>query len=85
MFELMLYESDINNLMSQWEERLCFLGVSQSYKDGIRDCMYDLKTLMDKNLEEEALANEAFEQQLKEDAEFYRELEEMVKNKGVYA
>ena len=81
----MLYESDINNLMSQWEERLCFLGVSQSYKDGIRDCMYDLKTLMDKNLEEEALANEAFEQQLKEDAEFYRELEEMVKNKGVYA
>ena len=85
MFELMLYESDINNLMTQWEERLCFLGVSQSYKDGIRDCMYDLKTLMDKNLEEEALANEAFEQQLKEDAEFYRELEEMVKNKGVYA
>ena len=84
MFELMLYESDINNLMSQWEERLCFLGVSQSYKDGIRDCMYDLKTLMDKNLEEEALANEAFDQQLKEDAEFYRELEEMVKNKGVY-
>lgn len=84
MFEPMLYESDINNLMSQWEERLCFLGVSQSYKDGIRDCMYDLKTLMDKNLEEEALANEAFEQQLKEDAEFYRELEEMVKNKGVY-
>ena len=80
----MLYESDINNLMSQWEERLCFLGVSQSYKDGIRDCMYDLKTLMDKNLEEEALANEAFDQQLKEDAEFYRELEEMVKNKGVY-
>jgi hypothetical protein len=85
MFVPMLYESDINNLMSQWEERLCFLGISQSYKDGIRDCMYDLKTLMDKNLEEEALANEAFEQQLKEDAEFYRELEEMVKNKGVYA
>ena len=85
MFEPMLYESDINNLMSQWEERLCFLGVSQSYKDGIRDCMYDLKTLMDKNLEEEALANEAFEQQLKEDAEFYREMEEMIKKEGVYA
>lgn len=85
MFEPMLYESDINNLMSQWEERLCFLGVSQSYKDGIRDCMYDLKTLMDKNLEEEALANEAFDQQLKEDAEIYREMEEMVKKENVYA
>jgi hypothetical protein len=81
----MLYESDINNLMSQWEERLCFLSVSQSYKDGIRDCMYDLKTLMDKNLEEEALANEAFDQQLKEDAEIYREMEEMIKKEGVYA
>ena len=85
MFEPMLYESDINNLMSQWEERLCFLGVSQSYKDGIRDCMYDLKTLMDKNLEEEALANEAFDQRLKEDAEIYREMEEMIKKENVYA
>ena len=85
MLKPMLYESDINNLMSQWEERLCFLGVSQSYKDGIRDCMYDLKTLMDKNLEEEALANEAFEQQLKEDTEIYREMEEMIKKEGVYA
>ena len=81
----MLYESDINNLMTQWEERLCFLGVSQSYKDGIRDCMYDLKTLMDKNLEEEALASEAFDQQLKEDAEIYREMEEMIKKENAYA
>lgn len=85
MFEPMLYESDINNLMSQWEERLCFLGISQSYKDGIRDCMYDLKTLMDKNLEEEALANEAFDQQLKEDAEIYREMEEMIRKENAYA
>ena len=85
MFKPMLYESDINNLMSQWEERLCFLGVSQSYKDGIRDCMYDLKTLMDKNLEEEALANEAFDQQLMEDAEIYREMEEMIRKENAYA
>ena len=85
MFEPMLYESDINNLMSQWEERLCFLVISQSYKDGIRDCMYDLKTLMDKNLEEEALANEAFDQQLMEDAEIYREMEEMIRKENAYA
>lgn len=84
MFKPMLYESDIKNLMSQWEERLCFLAVSQSYKDGVRDCIYDLKTLMDKNLEEEALANEAFDQQLREDAEIYREMEEMIKKESVY-
>ena len=60
----MLYESDVNNLLSQWEQRLSLIAISQSYKDGVRDCMYELKTLMNDNFKEETLAQEAFEQKL---------------------
>lgn len=60
----MLYESDLNKLLGQWTERLDFQTAKQEYKDAVRDCIYDLKCLLDKNFEEEALAEEAFEQQL---------------------
>ena len=63
----MLYESDVSSLLAQWRQRICHLPVDTAYKDGVNDCIYDLQTLMDKQFQEEALANEAFEQQLKED------------------
>lgn len=65
--QAMLYESDINSLLSQWQERLNFQTAEQPYKDAIRDCIYDVRMLMDENFKEEMLAREAFEQQLKED------------------
>lgn len=60
----MLYDSDLNQLLTQWSERLGFQTAKQEYKDAVSDCIYDLKCLIDKGFEEEALANEAFEQQL---------------------
>ena len=63
----MLYDSDLSNLLSQWQEIAARPFVDSSYKDGVRDCIYDLKCLVDKQFQEECLANEAFEQQLKED------------------
>ena len=63
----MLYDSDLNKLLDQWIERLSFQTAKQEYKDALRDCIYDLKCLVDKQFQEECLANEAFEQQLKED------------------
>ena len=60
----MLYEGDISQLVQQWEDRLD--NQTLDYKVGVMDCIYDLKNLIDKQSEEEALANEAFQQQMKE-------------------
>lgn len=45
----MLYDNDISYLLSLWEERVSFNTSTQEYKDAVRDCMYDLKVLNDKN------------------------------------
>ena len=68
----MLYDSDISDLLSQWQETANRPFFPPSYKDAVRDCIYDLKCLVDKSFEEEALANEAFEQQLKKDEESWK-------------
>lgn len=57
----MLYESDVSSLISKWETNLS--NHSADYGIGVRDCIYDLRTLMDNQL-----ADEAFEEQLKVDA-----------------
>lgn len=67
----MLYESDVSSLLAQWRQRIYHLPVDTAYKDGVNDCIYDLQTLMDKYFQEEALASEAFEQQLQEDAKYW--------------
>ena len=60
----MIYDSDINRLLSQWETRLSHQ--TPDYKTALGECIYDLKCLMNKSFEEEALASEAFLQQLDE-------------------
>ena len=47
----MLYNSDINSLLSQWESSLS--NHTPDYKIAVRDCIYDLKTLMDRITDEE--------------------------------
>ena len=63
----MLYDSDLNALLSQWEERLSYQTTEQPYKDALRDCIYDVRMLIDKQFQEEALAKEAWEQQMADD------------------
>ena len=60
----MLYNSDINGLLSQWKARLSYQ--TPDYRAALGECIYDLRCLMDKNFQEEALANESFKQQLDE-------------------
>ena len=73
----MLYESDISQLLTRWEAGL--EKQSSDYKIAVRDCIYDLKGLIDKQQELEAVAveretaNEAFEQQLEQDAQFWKD------------
>lgn len=78
----MIYESDIDGIISKWTDSTAFKTESQ-YKDAVMDCIYDLRSLMDKNFAEEVLAHEAFEQQLKEDIAFYNDLESMQINERV--
>lgn len=58
----MLYTSDINQLLSKWEAGLD--NHSSDYKIGVRDCIYDIQHLITESLQEEALEEEAFYQQL---------------------
>ena len=74
----MLYEGDISRLLKQWETRS--EQQSADYKVAVKECIYDLESFMDKQL-----ADEAFEQQLESDKEYYKELEEVLINEGVYA
>lgn len=68
----MLYESDISQLLTRWEAGLD--KHSSDYKIAVRDCIYDLRGLIDKQHEEESIcANEAFEQQLEQDAQFWND------------
>ena len=62
----MLYESDISSLLSQWQKELKE-SKDPSYKDGLRDCIYDLRMLIDEHFKEEVLAQEAWESQMAED------------------
>ena len=58
----LVYNSDLDNLLSEWQEVINKPFASDSYKDGVRDCMYDLQNLLNKRNEEEALADEAWAQ-----------------------
>ena len=61
----MLYDSEINSLLDQWTERLNYVTAEQSYKDAVRDCIYDVKSLIHSQDVEEAAA--AFEQEIADD------------------
>jgi len=70
----MLYESDISQLLTRWEAGLA--NQSSDYKIAVRDCMYDLKGLIDEQHKQEAEtmdAKESFEQQLEQDAQFWKD------------
>jgi hypothetical protein len=81
----MLYDSDLSNLLSQWQEIADRPFVDSSYKDGVRDCIYDLKTLIDKQFQEECLANEAFEQRIKKDEKYWNEYFDNLLADGMFA
>lgn len=69
----MLYESDITGLIDQWKDRAESCSIEQSYKDGINDCIYDLLSLLDKISADESLAQESFDQTLKNDSDILNE------------
>ena len=49
----MITENRINNLLSQWKERLSNNKYSDEYKCALGECVYDLTITLDKIKEEE--------------------------------
>ena len=45
----MLYDNDVTQLLALWKERMSFQTTTQEYKDALRDCIYDVKLMEDKN------------------------------------
>lgn len=62
----MVYVSDLNQLISQWLERMGNTAYASAYRDALNDCCYDLQSLLNKSIEEELTANESFDTELKE-------------------
>lgn len=71
----MIYNSDVETLLQQWESRIHIATNSQDYNDGLRDCAYDLRCLIDNNYAEEALARESFDQRLQKEESILNEFE----------
>lgn len=81
----MIYESDIDGIISKWLDSTAFKQ-DQQYRDAVMDCIYDLRKLMDKNFTDEILAHEAFEEQLKEDSKFWNDYyNAFLNNDGIIA
>ena len=57
----MLYASELAELMSQWMARVNDTSFPDPYRDALRDCTYELKTLVNKSIEDELSARAIIE------------------------
>ena len=49
----MIYNCDINQLISEWNKRMTDTSYDPSYHDALNDCIYELNNLLSKSIEEE--------------------------------
>ena len=50
----MVYISDLQQLLSQWQERAKSGSQPTFYKDALNDCVYELNSLIEKSVLEDA-------------------------------
>ena len=67
----MIYISDLQQLISSWQEREDSPVHSSSYKDGVMDCIYELNSLIDKALLDEMTEQDARDYMLSQEADNY--------------
>ena len=51
--ELMITVSDLQNLITKWQERVNNPSQPFAYKNGIGECIYDLNQLISRSIQEE--------------------------------
>ena len=82
----MLYSNDFNGLLARWDKETKDSHREQPYKDAVRDCIYDLRCMIDDKFAEEMLVQEAWEQQMEKDSKLYSEyLENKFVQDGILA
>ena len=72
----MIYTSDLQQLINNWQERVDTTAHSQLYKDGVMDCIYELSQLINKALLEEMTEEDARDYILSQEADAYLSSEE---------
>ena len=72
----MIYTSDLQQLINNWQERVDTTAHSQLYKDGVMDCIYELNQLINKTLLDEMTEEDARQYLLEQEADSYLSSEE---------
>lgn len=67
----MIYISDLQQLISSWQEGMGNKAYPSSYKDGVMDCIYDLNQLINKSILDELTEEDAKQYLLEQDANNY--------------
>lgn len=70
----MIQISDLQSLISKWQERVGTNAHPSSYKDAIMDCIYELNSLIDRAILDEITEEEAREYFDSIDADYYSHL-----------
>lgn len=67
----MVYVSDLQQLISAWQERMDSPVHPSSYKDALMDCIYELNQLVNKTLLDELTEEDARDYILSQEADEY--------------
>lgn len=59
----MVYITSLQELVSQWLERVADTTQPQSYKDALNECIYEVNNLIDKAIDTEADCQQQLDEQ----------------------
>ena len=60
----MIYISDLQELVSVWQDRLDNYFYPLAYRDAVSECIYELNNLINKSIEEEIESEDTFWSQI---------------------
>jgi len=67
----MVYISDLQQLVSQWTERMGSSAQPLSYRDALSECIYELNCLINKTLLNDMTEQDALDYLLSQEADSY--------------
>lgn len=67
----MVYITDLQNLISQWVERVGNAAYDSPYREGLSECAYELNCLINKTLIDSMTRQDALDYILSQEADSY--------------
>ena len=71
----MIYITDLQQLINNWQGRVDSAVYPSSYKDGVMDCIYELNQFINKTLLDEMTEEDARDYILSQEADAYLSIE----------